>query len=41
MGGRSDIETLATAAFARDIGIAEAEGLVKSVLDEIDLSAIN
>ena len=37
----SDRETLAAAALAFYIRIAKAEGLIQTLLDEIDLSAVN
>jgi hypothetical protein len=37
----SDIETFATTAFAFDIGIAELESLIDSLLHEIDFGAVD
>ncbi len=37
----SDVEAFATAAFARDVWILEAESLVQAILDEIDLGAVD
>src|SRR5690606_20901399 len=40
-GVQSDAEAFAAAAFALDVRIAEAEGLVQALLDEIDLGAVD
>src|SRR5690606_22329532 len=37
----SDIETLAAPAFALHVRVAELEGLVQALLDEIDLGAVD
>src|SRR5262245_13384240 len=38
---KSDAEALAAAALAADVGIAETEGLVEALADEIDLGAVD